>query len=767
MKLISPASLFCGVSTLVLALPAYGQGAAPGQAAAVVARDTVEDIVVTATRRSERLQDVPLAISAITGDQMARRSIMNTTDVVTAVPNMYGSPTNGLRGGTFMFLRGLGTTSPMAFLDPAVSNYVDEVLRPRQNNSTTNFSDIDRIEVLRGPQGTTFGRNSTGGALSITTKKPSPEFQGDVSVTYGSYDEHILRGMINVPLSDSFMIRATGFYDKADGWLTNLTRGDKLMGKKLYGGRVAIRLLPSDGITWDASAEHSRSYGLEIRSFAGQPKITRLEGVLTGGTNDVVADALANRGLRGNVYSTSLASNLAIDLGGADLSLITGYNEFHSPFVYDGSGLSLTSTTATPVPAYQIGDLRGDNFTQEVKITGKLVEDRLTYVAGLFYLTEKDDFILSATANRVVTCSPGSFGDGQVVCPNGQRGYYTTRRGIQKVDSFAGYAQFDFELTPTLTLTGGARYTAEKKTLDAVPVSLGGLAAGGPLTADLVRYGVDTKLKSSILTPKAIIRWKPSGSQMYYASYSQGFKSGGFNLGPTPATSNSLKPEKTRTYEIGGKVELLDRRLTLSGDAFYQLTDNLQLSYSAPNFLVANGAPLPVTKNTGDIRTRGLELEFTAVPFRNLELFGGAAVQGGHYHRVNPDAASFTTAAGVFVKGVDLTNKLVYLPARTFNIGATYEIPADGLAGHFSLTADFRYQSGSWRLATNQVTPIKGYSGPFEVLNLSAGFTMDNGLRLSVECRNCTDNQRIIGTTSSSYYYADPRQILASVGFKF
>ena len=726
-----------------------------------------DSIIVTATRKEERLRDIPLAVSALSSDQMETRSIQEAGDIVTTVPNMYGVKTNGLRGGTTFFIRGLGTTSAFSMQDPSTSLYVDEVLRPRQNNSNVSFADVERVEVLRGPQGTTFGRNSTGGAVSIVLTKPKPEFEASLEAGYGSRSEVLARGMINLPVTDKFYLRGSAFYNRADGWLENLETGEKFNGFEMGGARLAARFIPSDVVTWDLSGEYSFTKGGLLRSFFGNPDKTRTFGRIAGSTGDVFTDVQFNRGLRGDVFSYSAASNLGFEFDTVSVNIISGYNQYDQPLIYDGSGLSLSSTAVTPVQAYTVGELGGWNFTQEVKVVGSLLGDRLDYVAGLFYLHSKEDFILGSTRGAQFTCIQGAFGDGNIVCPNGQRGYLNLYRQIMTTDSYAAYAQFDYHITDTLTLTAGGRYTKEDRNIEAPAISRGGQPAGGIQTKDLIAYGVPTDIGVNRFTPRLVLKWQPSRTQTYYASFSEGFKSGSFNVREIPGISNVLLPEKTRAYEVGAKLGLFNGLIDLSADAFFQQTDNLQLSYSAPNFLVPGGAPLAQFKNAGDIEVKGLELEFQVRPTHDLTFFGSTAYQTGKYTRIDPSARSFVYN-GTPVKGVDPDSVPIFLPKFSYTVGFSWDIPVAALNGHFTLGGDVRHQSSVWRLATNQLLPVKGFSPGFTTANFGIAFeTDDERWRIRVDCKNCDNDRRITGISGTGYYYEDPRSIMATVRMKY
>ena len=235
--------------TLLTALPAAAQPAGQEQSA------RIDDIIVTAQRREQNIQDVPVAVTAFTETQLEIAQVEDTTDLVRVTPSLTGGLNTGTGGAVSYFIRGLGSTEQVASFDVPVATYVDEVYVARQIANNITLLDVDRIEVLRGPQGTLFGRNTTGGAISITTRKPDQDFRGSLDATYGSFNRYSLRGAVSGPLNDAVSAGVTLLKIGSDGYADSLVTGQELNGEDTWGIRGALRFQPGDAWDWNLSAD--------------------------------------------------------------------------------------------------------------------------------------------------------------------------------------------------------------------------------------------------------------------------------------------------------------------------------------------------------------------------------------------------------------------------------------------------------------------------------------------------------------------------------
>lgn len=253
--------LLGGVAALsLMAGSAFAQAQQQAQAQQAQAQQAqtgaLEEIVVTAQRRSESLQSVPIAVSAFTSAELERRQVTKTIDLVNFVPNMTGSNNTSLGTANTYSLRSLSSGETIPTTDPPVGTYVDDVFVARQNANNFSFFDVERVEILRGPQGTLFGRNTTGGAIAVYMRKPSEEFGGYVNVAYGRYSRLEVNGTVDVPFNDKVMTKFSAYFNDDKGYVKNLFTGERLNDEKSTGYRAALRVKISDDVLWDASTEY-------------------------------------------------------------------------------------------------------------------------------------------------------------------------------------------------------------------------------------------------------------------------------------------------------------------------------------------------------------------------------------------------------------------------------------------------------------------------------------------------------------------------------
>jgi iron complex outermembrane recepter protein len=734
----------------------------PGLAHAQSAGDTqLDQIVVTAQRREQNLQEVPVSVSAFSAKQLEARQVSQALDLVRMVPNLFGSNNTAVGSANTYYMRGLGSTEQIATIDPPLSTYVDDIIVPRQNVNNYGLFEIDRIEVLRGPQGTTFGRNSTGGAISIITKKPSADFGGFLQAGVGSFDGKQLRAALNAPISEKVLTRFNAYYLEDDGYLHNDTTGETLNGSKNVGARAAVRLLPSDDVTMDFALEHMVAEGGPLRAYVGDSRHTSMRGVTTGATGNLVADAQANRGLHSKAESNAATATLEWRGDSFTVTSLTGYRWSTQTFIADFS--LPVKGAAAPTPFYLTNDGTYKSFSQEFKLNG-MIGDNFKYVAGLYLFTEDNDTLAGQVLGGAVSCSAGLNGAGNMTC-GAARGFSSVRDIVNTTSSYAAYAQGEYKLTDKLTAIAGARFTNETKKINLRPTAYGGMT-----TADLVAAGVDVKLTADVVTPKFGLNYQIDDDKMLYVSATRGYKSGGWNTRTayTPQAFQDFKPEFTWSYEGGLKSEWLEHRLRFNATAFLAKTKDLQLSYTTPG--AVTGTTLSTQDNAGDIEVKGLEFEFFARPVKGLDLYATAGLQSGKYTYVNPRAQSFTNpVTGVFVNAIDPSDKLSRLPKRTLAVGATYTLPAPALAGAFTGNVEANNVSEFWTTASNAgpstLTPtaLNSLSKGYTLLNMSLAYNSDNGdWTAALACKNCTDKV-YVHTVFNGYYYGDPRRVTFSV----
>jgi iron complex outermembrane recepter protein len=629
---------------------AMAQTAAPATAQA--SDDVLPDIVVTAQRRNESAQSVPIAISAFSADLLSQRGIQTPLQLIQYVPNLFGSNNTGLGSANAYYIRGLGNTETIATFDPPVGTYVDDIYMSRQNGNNFAFFDLDRIEVLRGPQGTLFGRNTTGGAVNVVMKRPGEEFGGFVEVAYGAYDRKMIRGSVDMPLNDMIQVKLSGYFQDDDGWVQNTTTGQRSNDSDLAGLRGAVQLKLSEKLTWNFSGTYMRNDGENIISFECDPRNPAncsgrfaTTGLFNGfrGTNSPfvglgVTGRKANLGLGNETDTQIYVSNIEWEAAdNLQVNFITGFINLRQQFALDfadGRGLPNVAVPNPPVRGFPSGgftilnDGKHEQFTQEVKVNGSLFDGKVDFVTGFFYIREDNTTDFADVFNLGF---PG---------PNGFPLLLADRTLRNSAEAYAGYLQADVNVTDALKLTAGIRYTDEEKTFNIRDNRA--LCTATPLPASCLfntnmavnlpagRLAIPTEQRVKIWTPRFVANYKINDDTLVYASATRGFKSGGWNArGTAPNTLLPFDPEKVWSYEAGTKADFLDNTLRFNLNAFWIEASDLQ----TPSAFVdpVTGGVTFITQNFADYQNRGVELEISAVPVKGLNLYANIGYQNDKY----------------------------------------------------------------------------------------------------------------------------------------
>jgi iron complex outermembrane receptor protein len=606
----------------------------------------IEDIVVTAQRRSERVQDVPIAISVFSAQQLEAQGITNTLQLGNYVPNLVAQNNTGIGAANAYFLRGLGSTETIATFDPPVGTYVDDIYLSRQNANNLSMFDVERVEVLRGPQGTLFGRNTTGGAISVIMRQPGETLGGFMEAGIGSYHKRMARASVDVPLGEDFGVKLSGYVQNDNGYAKNVTTGERMNDDDGWGVRLGGRA-SFGGVRWSGSAMRVVNEGENILNFSCNPRdpsdcdgrflssgysegenLTRFASLLTlpGFRPAAITGRKGRFGHAQRAQSDIFISEFGVDLFEATtLSFITGFVDLSQQFgldFFDGRSGPSISLPRPPI----VGNPRGGfvilndgehrQFSQEIKLNGRFGE-RLDYVAGIYFLNER---------NR--TDFADVFGGSFVLADRVLRN--TTR-------ALAGYAQADVHITPEITATAGIRYTDETKKVrlhdNLASCNDGTLEATCLDNANLTAANgrkIPDKLTTRIWTPRFALNYEPSGNLLFFASATKGFKSGGWNARETaPARFLPFGPEKVWSYELGMKSDLLDRRLRANLTLFQVNVSDLQILAGLLN--PTTGAINFITRNFADYRNRGVEAELTYQPMPALNLYANLGYQKDKY----------------------------------------------------------------------------------------------------------------------------------------
>lgn len=660
---------------LVLALSGGTQAMAqstaadpPAETAAAQESDGLGDIVVTAQRRSERLQDVPIAVSVISGGDALEKGVTSTIDLTSAVPGLvvnYNANVGNL------YLRGVGSNLPNPTDEQPTATYIDGVYIPFPQGNFFTFYDVERIEVLKGPQGTLFGRNATGGVVQIVTREPSQDTELDAAVTYGNYDTVSLQAYGTTGLGKQAAIGISAQYDnQGKGFGRNLTLGTPAFQRAIdsYSVRAKLLVTPSDTTKMLLTADYSNL--LNSSGYQLLPGVIGGDGVSTyPGKFNTLNNLPTGNPLE--MYGFSFKLNQ--EIGDLDFTAISGYREL--------TGIFFSDADSTPQSLSQL-ELRekGRAFSQELQLAGST--DRLNWMVGLYYF---DIFGRGLLFNRVAP----------VVAPlpligSQQEGY-----------SLAGFAQGTLDLGGGTSITAGARYTKEWQ--------------------KFYYPARDLSSKQSFAKPswRLAIDHKFSNDLMVYVSYNNSFKSGGYNLiSPTllSGTVNNFQPEVLQSFEGGLKSQLFGGKMRLNIAAFHYLYDDIQTALVIPGGVV--------TLNAAKAHTTGLEIDFSARPAHFVELSGAFSAMRGKYDRY-PNAPSI--GADAVQRTIDASgNDLLVLPDYTATGTVTFNFPMAG--GTIRPSATVSYNDGFFWFADNRLR-----SPAYTLVNARLGWTSDDerfGVRL-------------------------------------
>jgi len=563
---------------------------------------TLEEITVTAQKVKENLQRTPVSDTVVTADTIDRIHMTDITEVAGVAPNVFAN--NGFSGssaGANFFIRGIGQEDFISTSDPGVGLFVDGVYMARTVGSALDTSEISQVDVLKGPQGTLFGKNTIGGAIVVTTKKPGDQLRGSVETTVGNLGRIDSRFTADVPLSDTLYLKLSGVTRNNDGFQTRQIDGVKLGDQHEVGGSIQLRWLPSPDLDVLLSADVTKARqhiaaqsAVQIAPSGGSALFQQLTGI------DILAEQpVANgwqygtTGVRPtddyNIYGTSL--NITKQFGFAELKSITAYRQLSEDTAADFDGVTA---------AYDDQLVHEDQrqFSQEFTLSHK--SDALTWVLGAYYLTEHNREAIQN--NFYVFWLVNPYGGGP------------TEYTDLVTDNFALYGQATYQLTRKLSVTAGLRGTYEKKDIDIVDTL--GLGTLQPFNDSGSHHWQN-------VSPRYGIQYQATEKALLYASYTGGFKSGSYNgrADRQFGTFEPYGPERVNAWEGGLKSQWFDDRLRANAAAFFTHYEGIQLVSGA---LDQFGALYFPTINAGDVDIRGFELELQARPFEALSLHANA-----------------------------------------------------------------------------------------------------------------------------------------------
>jgi iron complex outermembrane receptor protein len=600
--------------------PAAG-GVATENVAGPEAADNVQtdEIVVTAQKRVERLQDVPLAVTAVSGGLLASRQVNDTATLTQAIPSLTfqqgPNPTN-----TTLRIRGVGTALFGQGVESSVSVVVDGVVQARQAQGFSDLADIDRVEVLRGPQGTLFGKNASAGVINVVTARPSRDFEGRADLTIAEHGEYRGKGTVSGPLTDTLRARLTGFYNDVRGFTYNTTTGDHVNGQKSWGVRGKLE--------WDAASNLKLLLTGEYRKTNSDCCIAssiRTSGAFAQLEAPIVASP-TNRQVAENTptYANSNQKTFSLqgdwDLGPVTVTSITAYQDYYlkvnqpidrinsDPVRFVGTGAAYASWP------FNQGILDLSQFSQELRLGSNGGGD-LTYVAGVYYSYGD---IKRPFARRRALCASGVLGQPCAVAPTYQS---SSSFAELKTNSVAAFGQAEYRIVGGLKLLGGLRVQYENG--KNYGTQLGIVTTGDTLLPGVPPVGGGTlKDHDTAVTGKAGLQYEFSRNLQVYGTYTRGYKGIGYNMEASTnfATQTVLDPEHVNAYEVGLKGRAVDGALTFAIAAFRSDYSNLQVQTNRSD--PVTGVTNFVATNAGSSRSQGVEVETTVRPTRNFTING-------------------------------------------------------------------------------------------------------------------------------------------------
>jgi len=686
-----------------------------------VAQGILEEVIVTAQKRSESLQDTPIAITAFTSTALSDKGINDISEIEKFTPNLVfdtTSPIGGVSSGAAVFIRGIGNTDFSLTTDPGVGTYIDGVYVSRSVGGVLDVLDVERIEVLRGPQGTLFGRNTIGGAINIISRKPAEEFEAAVEVTAGNDGRLNLRASVDLPISDTLKTSWSASSKNRDGFVDRPLAGDKLGDEKRLSFRGAATYTPND--RWDFQAtvdytdiDESAAPSVAVGFTAAFPDGTpggagvvgaalvenfsillptgTLLGPLGPGSLSATGDFFEIIGGALGIFNQFVVDDIDADVSFGDqasfsevevlgTAFIANYHGANFDLKYTGSFRNTKSKFANDADnsPFQITEIVNDNYnvdqtTHELQLTGTAIEGRLKYAAGIFFFDEK------GTDDVNVPVSIPAPGTG----PEGGAGFQAAIRNDAEVDnsSKAAYFQATYDINNVWAVTAGARYTKDEKEFAYTQI-IGANVAGEPLVFLIGAPGIEAQLEpGGPLVPGYIplvgdgtgevnesfdetqfyfsVDAKVNENTLAYYSFSQGFKSGGFVLRYVAAVPEVLPfdPETLDSHEIGLKWQSSDNRFRVNAALFMSKYKDIQVTF----FDTLGG---PLTANAGAADVNGFELEATIVIGDSFRVDLGYGYTNASYTTVNP-VPGLSSA-------ITMDSKLVNTPESTLSVGLEY-----------------------------------------------------------------------------------------------
>jgi len=674
----------------------------------------LEEIVVTAQKRSESLQRTPVSVTALGEGALEARGITSVADLQASVPGLMIGGNMNFGGINSIVLRGVSSPNVVIGAEEAVGVYIDGVFLPRSDAAFFNFADVERIEVLRGPQGTLYGRNSTAGAINILTRSPEEAFEGKINASYGSRDRYEVKGYVGGPLSENAAASVSAVKSGHGGYFRNANTGNRVGEQDDFTTRAKL-VLHNDQFRATLAGDYSL-----LKSDDQFKNLKNPAGVFVGmGDPDVVATEIEDQiYTRRKSYGVSLhAAYIAND----DLTLtsITSKRWYRGRVNADTDGQGL----ATPF-VHTLSALGNTDFGQEFQ--ANYTSGPLTVTSGLNYFQDR------------------SYVDIQIFTAAGQTGFSQPRSFTK---AYAAFAQAEWSVSDALKLIAGARYNVDKKHYSVTMPALGALG----------RSFVEDRRTDKAFIPKVGLTFQATPTAFLFATISRGYRAGAYSAGPArfATIAPGADPEKLWNYEAGIKTELLDRRLRLNATAYYTTVKNLQVRETVA---VGNAQ----VNNAGSARVYGVEFETTALLGGGFSVDSSLSLLDGEYETLFE--RGFVTGPLIFNRS---GNRMIRSPRMQFSIDGRYDA---AISADLNLKANVRYyrESKSFYTAANEAGV--GNDG-WHTVDARVALTYKDAWQVYAYGKNLTDKRYTSAVITLGAFYPasinDPRTVGLGVEYAF
>jgi len=653
----------------------------------------IEKIIVTSERRAQSLQDVPVAVTALSSKQLHDNGTFDLDSISNQTPSF--TMTEYGVGEPQLFIRGIGSTIDSIGADSSVAVFIDEVYVGRSAGATSEIFDLERVEVLRGPQGTLYGKNVVGGAINIISKKPTEDFDISLEGTLGTYGQQDIRAAVRGSLAENVFGSLSLSTRNRDGFSKNLTTGGDMDDLHNHSARGMLRILPNDDMELTISADYmvGRANGnARHMDPIGGPFAPLFSSIVSPNPRERrhavdAGDGNQDRDIWG------ISANFAWQLDDVTFNSITAYRDTAYSVFVDVTGAEFIAGdfTSFPLRFNQIVDQSAAQFSQEFRLSGET--DTLNWVTGLYYLREDGKRIETSDQTFQPPLAPVPAALLRV----------TTHDQANVTDSYAVFGQVTYAINDDLNLTGGLRWSKDEKvfTNDATRTGAFGLAA--------FPFSVAESKSWDAFTPRLSLDYRLSQDLMFYGTYSKGFKSGGWDGQPVTveAARESFDPEYANNFEIGTKTQWFNNRLRLNVSTYMIDYTDLQVQQLLDLDNDITTPPVKVISNAGAVESKGVEVEIQAS-------LSSAWRLNTNYSYLDSRVSDDLFEAGINLKG----NRTTHSPRHSLSIGTSYTFEL-GDNGSTTLRANWSFQDETYFLLTNTPETLRD---DFALLDLSASW---------------------------------------------